>query len=109
QGKFSLSQLYSLLRKCNIFVTGDTGPMHMAVAVGTPALVLFGSTSPSLAGPLGKQHRTLYFPDAAQTHSVEKEPNDTFKEVRHPSFEPITAELVFQNVQEMLSEKQTQE
>jgi heptosyltransferase II len=50
-GKTSLRELMSLLKLCRVLLTNDTGPMHVAAALGTPVVALFGSTSPELTGP----------------------------------------------------------
>jgi len=50
-GKTSLRELMSLLKLCRLLLTNDTGPMHVAAALGTPVVVPFGSTSPELTGP----------------------------------------------------------
>ena len=50
-GKTSLRQLMALLKLCRVVLTNDTGPMHVAAALGTPVMVPFGSTSPELTGP----------------------------------------------------------
>jgi heptosyltransferase-2 len=50
-GKTSLRELCVLLKCCRVLLTNDTGPMHVAAAVGTPVVVPFGSTSPELTGP----------------------------------------------------------
>ncbi len=50
-GKTSLRELCAALRACAVVLTNDTGPMHLAAAVGTPVVVPFGSTSPELTGP----------------------------------------------------------
>ena len=50
-GKTSLSELMALLKLCRVILTNDTGPMHVAAALGTPVVVPFGSTSPELTGP----------------------------------------------------------
>jgi len=50
-GKLSLRELCAGLKACAIVLTNDTGPMHVAAAVGTPVVVPFGSTSPELTGP----------------------------------------------------------
>jgi lipopolysaccharide heptosyltransferase II len=47
----SLRELMSLLKLCRVLLTNDTGPMHVAAALGTPVVVPFGSTSPELTGP----------------------------------------------------------
>lgn len=50
-GQTSLRELCAALKACDLVVTNDTGPMHVAAAVGTPVVVPFGSTSPELTGP----------------------------------------------------------
>jgi heptosyltransferase II len=50
-GKTSLRQLMALLKLCRVVLTNDTGPMHVAAALGTPVVVPFGSTSPELTAP----------------------------------------------------------
>ena len=61
-GKTSLRELMALLKICRVLLTNDSGPMHVAAALGTPVIVPFGSTSPELTGP-GRpddpQHRVL--------------------------------------------------
>jgi heptosyltransferase-2 len=50
-GRTSLRELMSLLKLCRMLLTNDTGPMHVAAALGTPVVVPFGSTSPELTAP----------------------------------------------------------
>ena len=50
-GKASLRELMALLKLCRVLLTNDTGPMHVAAALGIPVVVPFGSTSPELTGP----------------------------------------------------------
>ncbi len=50
-GQTSLRELMALLKSCRVLLTNDTGPMHVAAALGTPVVVPFGSTSPELTGP----------------------------------------------------------
>lgn len=50
-GKTSLRELAGALKLCRLVLTNDSGPMHLAAAVGTPVIVPFGSTSPELTGP----------------------------------------------------------
>jgi len=50
-GKTSLRELMSLLKLCRVLLTNDSGPMHVAAALGTPVVAPFGSTLPELTGP----------------------------------------------------------
>jgi lipopolysaccharide heptosyltransferase II len=51
-GKTSLRELMALLKSCRALLTNDTGPMHVAAALGVPVVAIFGSTSPELTGPV---------------------------------------------------------
>lgn len=50
-GRTTLRELMALLAACRVVLTNDTGPMHVAAALGVPVVVPFGSTSPELTGP----------------------------------------------------------
>ena len=50
-GQTSLRELMALLKICRVLLTNDSGPMHVAAALGTPVVAPFGSTSPELTGP----------------------------------------------------------
>lgn len=52
-GRLPLKQLVAVLREVDLLVTVDSGPMHLAAAVGTPVVALFGPTDPLRTGPLG--------------------------------------------------------
>jgi len=58
-GKTDLLQLGAILKRCDVLVSGDTGPLHMATAVGTPAVALFGAIDPGRTGPVGEGHRVI--------------------------------------------------
>ena len=51
-GKTSLTQLAALYQHANLLITGDSGPMHIAAAVGTPLIAIHGPTDPALSGPI---------------------------------------------------------
>ncbi len=55
-GKTSLRQLGALIRRCSLFVTNDSGPMHIAAALNVPVVAIFGSTNPEKTRPLSKNH-----------------------------------------------------
>ena len=54
-GQTTLEQLIEELRKCGLLLTNDTGTMHLATLLGVPVVAVFGSTEPSLTGPLGRK------------------------------------------------------
>ena len=61
-GKTSILQLGALLERCEVCLTCDSGPMHIAAAVGTPTVALFGPTSPIRHKPYGAGHTIIEKP-----------------------------------------------
>ena len=59
-GETNLRQLASLLSMCKLLITNDSGTMHIACAVRTPVVAIFGSTDPVRTGPTGEKHTVLY-------------------------------------------------
>ena len=55
-------QLGALIESCDLYLTCDSGPMHIAAAVGTPTVALFGPTSPTRHGPYGENHEVIEKP-----------------------------------------------
>jgi heptosyltransferase II len=53
-GKTTLKELGALMARADLVLANDTGPMHIAVAMGAKVIALFGPTSPKLTGPYGK-------------------------------------------------------
>ncbi|MEW6428795.1 MAG: glycosyltransferase family 9 protein [Thermodesulfobacteriota bacterium] len=58
-GMADLKELAAVYRRARLLVTTDTGPMHVAAAVGTPIVALFGPTAPWRTGPYGQGHRIV--------------------------------------------------
>ncbi len=52
----NLRHLAALISVCDVYIGNDTGPMHIAAAVNTPVVALFGSTNPIRSGPYGDKH-----------------------------------------------------
>ena len=61
-GKTTLQEMIELLRLCDLLVTNDTGPMHVAVALRKPVIGIFGPTEPRRTGPYGQIENTLRHP-----------------------------------------------
>lgn len=89
-----LAPLMALLRGAVCIVGGDTGPLHLAIALGTPAVAIFGPTDPARNGPYRTSDVVLRAPDAVRTHSRLDE--------THPSMLRIQVEDVFEAVRQRL-------
>ena len=60
-GETTLPELAYLYKKSQLVITTDSGPMHLAAAVGTPVIALFGPTDPMRTGPYGEGHTVIRF------------------------------------------------
>lgn len=63
----TLYELAALLRRTALVVASDTGPLHLAAALGTPCIGLYGPTSSERNGPYGSRCRALRSPDGVMT------------------------------------------
>ena len=89
-----LGQLCALLRDALCIVGGDTGPLHLAVALGTPAVALFGPTDPSRNGPYPPGEIVLRSPQAVTTYGR--------SESTDPSLLQLSVDTVFSAVEQRL-------
>ena len=55
----NLRHLAALISNCNVYIGNDTGPMHIAAAVDTPVVALFGSTNHIRSGPYGEKRTVV--------------------------------------------------
>jgi heptosyltransferase-1 len=85
-----LGQLMALLRNAVCIVAGDTGPLHLAVALGTPAVALFGPTDPARNGPYSIHDIVLRANHVVTTYVRNEQP--------HPSMLAIQVDAVFDAV-----------
>lgn len=58
-GAMDLPALAALIERLDVLVTGDTGPMHLAAAVGTPVVAVFGPSDPVRYAPVHPRHRVV--------------------------------------------------
>lgn len=96
-GKTSLAVLGGVISQLSIFVTNDSGPAHIAYALGTPTVTIFGGTDPAAWGPLkGQQHRVL-------AHEVPCRPCDYGEcPVGYTCLENVTQRQVVEKVVEVM-------
>jgi heptosyltransferase-1 len=72
--KCTIGQLIALTRRARLFIGGDTGPLHLAAALGIPVVAIFGPTDPGRTGPYGSQAIALRSPESETTFSRHAEP-----------------------------------
>jgi len=58
-GTLRLMELACLIRRCQVYVTTDSAPLHLAAAMGTPTVALFGPTDPARHAPQAPSVRVL--------------------------------------------------
>jgi heptosyltransferase II len=93
-GRTSLRELMALLKSCRVLVTNDTGPMHVAAALGTPVVVPFGSTSPELTGPIFSPNAKILKSDAPCSPCFLRECPMDFRCMNDISVEHIVAAVL---------------
>ena len=59
-GKLSIRQLIGLYSRSKLLITNDSGPLHIAAAIGLPTISFFGPETPYLYGPMGSKHHIFY-------------------------------------------------
>lgn len=72
----TISQLIALTRRARLFIGGDTGPLHLAAALGVPVVGLFGPTDPARTGPFGVRAVALRHPESKTTFSHHEHPDE---------------------------------
>lgn len=96
-GTASLQELGALLARCALVVSNDSGPLHVAAALGVPLVALFGPTSPALTGPFGEGPWTvIHHPECCPSvpcYAPEDPP--------HAGMSAISVEEVFAAVRDM--------
>jgi len=70
----SLAQLIAVTRRVNLALAGDTGPLHLACALGRPVVGIYGPTDPRRNGPFGTQFKVLRSPESRRDHTRHPEP-----------------------------------
>ena len=61
-GRTTVRRLMALIKQCRLFITNDTGPMHIATAFGVPTVAIFGPTDPLTTSPFGSGHELVRHP-----------------------------------------------
>ena len=90
----SIGELVALTRRARLFIGGDTGPMHLAAALGVPVVAIFGPTDPARTGPYGTQSVVLRNPASRTSLSHTRGPD--------PGLGEITAAEVIRAARQLL-------
>lgn len=97
-GRLSLKQSAGLIRSARLFIGGDTGPLHIAAALGTPCVALFGAADPRRTGPFGGSRGVVSQPvpcsPCRRRHC---------NVAGHPCMRDLAVERVFERAVEMLA------
>ena len=72
----SIGQLIALARKARLFIGGDTGPVHLAAAMGVNVVAIYGPTNPARNGPYGSKSIVLRSPESKTSHARHLDPEE---------------------------------
>ena len=97
-GKTSLETLIGVLAESSIMITNDSGPMHIAAALGIPTVAVFGSTDERVTGPYGSRARIVKHPVECRPCLLRECPID------HRCMTGVTVEEVCKAAKELLKE-----
>ena len=99
-GKTGLRETAALIKRCSVFVTNDSGPMHMATAVGTPVVAIFGPTVRGFGfSPLGK---SVVVESELKCRPCTLHGSDRCPKGHFECMKKITADSVFERVKGMV-------
>jgi lipopolysaccharide heptosyltransferase II len=103
-GVLDLPATAALLARLDVLITGDTGPMHLAAAVGTPIVALFGPSDPRRYGPLAAQQRVLRVQLYCSPCGQVRLPPERCRGHVPDCMDGITVEVVVQAARDLLAE-----
>lgn len=96
-GKTSLETLVGLLSEASLIVTNDSGPMHIAAALGTPTVAVFGSTDSEVTSPVGPKTSVVRNPVDCSPCMLRECPID------HRCMEGVTVAKVYSSAMELIN------
>ena len=95
--RLSITELIAVTRRAALVIGGDTGPLHLASALGKPVVGIFGPTDPARNGPFGGNFRVLRHPESRRDHTRHTAPE--------AGLLTITPESVMAAAMELLQEE----
>ena len=97
-GRTSLEELAATLGACTLAIANDSGGMHLAAAVGTPVVGIYGITDPEKTGPLGPANRTIFDPNVVRSRDLARQ-----SALANATLSAIHPERVLQAVHDILN------
>jgi lipopolysaccharide heptosyltransferase I len=97
-GRFSLRELAALLGQAALVLSCDSGPLHLAVAMGTPVIGLYGPSDPGRTGPYGQANWVLSGWGGSRCRSCRRWCGDPYT----PCMRSISPEMVFDKIEKRL-------
>lgn len=98
-GKFSIGELAAAIRRCSLFITNDSGPMHIAVSQHVPLVALYGPSNPKFYGPYTDKAIVL---ESTTQYEVGKSMKKIIKEGKYKGISVIPLSQVIQAGEELL-------
>ena len=91
----SLERLIAVTRRVALVIAGDTGPLHLACALGRPVVGIYGPTDPSRNGPYGTRFRVLRSPQSRRDHTRHERPEAGLLTIQPEDVLRAAAELLY--------------
>jgi heptosyltransferase-1 len=92
-----MAQLIAIVRRASLVIAGDTGPLHLAAALGRPVVAIFGPTDPARNGPYGTVARVLRSASSQTDHSRHAAPEAGMLEIKVGEVIGAAMELLREN------------
>lgn len=99
-GKFSIGELASAIRRCALFITNDSGPMHIAVSQHVPLVALYGPSNPKFYGPYTDKAIVL---ESTDQYEIGKSMKKIIKEGKYKGISVIPMSQVIEAGEELLA------
>ncbi len=102
--KLSLTELFWVIKQCDVFVTADSGPMHISLAIGTPTVAIFGPVKPALriSPTETTPHTILYKPSEESektAYAIQR------KTLSNEAMQSISVDEVLEEIKKLLNKK----
>jgi len=102
----SLPQLIALTRRITVAIGGDTGPLHLACALGKPVVGIYGPTDPKRNGPHGTRFRVLRNPESRTDHARAEQPEAGLLTILPEAVMAATIELMLEARRDRVREEE---